>query len=71
MKIDQWSESKRNLNHNKPLMYCGKPHFLQKIVQSHYAETDVDLSVQGVLGLKTYPKRNIQGRQFRYFAREN
>lgn len=71
MKIDQWSESKRNLNHNKPLMYCGKPHFLQKIVQSYYAETDVDVSVQGVLGLKTYPKRNIQGRQFRYFAREN
>lgn len=50
MKTDQRSESKKNLNHNKPLMYCGKPHFLQKFVESHYAKTDVDLTVQGDMG---------------------
>lgn len=71
MKTDQWSESKKNLNHNKPLMYCGKPHYLQKIVESHYAETDVDPRVQGDMGLRANAKRNIQGRDFRYFARGN
>lgn len=71
MKTDQWSESKKNLNHNKPLMYCAKPHSLQKIVESHYAETDVDPSVQGEMRLKAYMKRNIQGKGFRYFARGN
>lgn len=70
MKTDQWLESKKNLNHNKPLIYCGKPHFLQKIVGCHCAETDVDPSVQGDMGLKAYAKRNIQGSSFRYFARE-
>lgn len=52
-------------------MHCGKPHFDQKFVECHYAETDVDLSVQGDMGLKAYAKSNIQGWGFRYFAREN
>lgn len=45
-------------------------HILQKLVGCHCAETDVDLSVQGDVGLKAYAKRNIQGSSLRYFARE-